>query len=953
MNEQPQTLNQALLAAMDRYATRPCLRIRRGRHYETITYREFQTLTFRLVRFFYSRGLTQGMRVALVATNSLEWLAAYVAGLLSGGVVVPLHITNVSDGIHFILKDSGARVAVLQDLKHIQHISASLTSEASEYLPDLRSILVINNREAPPGVMSIEALLAEPPLTAEEEATIRSHAISVKSEDLAAIYYVASRTGRPKGAVFDQTRALATMKHMADWFVLSDDDLAFTFRPWSEISSLWATLHYFLSGIVNALIANYDTWAENLQQTSPTVMLSMPNHFEQYHEEKMEWIAKQPEADQKVFQWALKKGKEYRAAGKNAPAELRQEYIRADLTFFSQLRGELGGRFRRVYSAIGAPAREVSSFFESIGLPLLNLYSLIEAGGFPAVSTPETHRLGACGLPASNFQIKIAEDGEVLVRGPAMMREYWQRPEDTAEAFDAEGWLRTGDNGAVDEEGYLHITSRKGHLIVLSSGRKIAPVIIENALTASPFITQAAIMGEGKPHLSAMLVPDLDALANHFKMTKAEAGETVDTTTHPKVKALLEDVIEEVNQRLDVSERITVYSLLDQPLTQDAGELTASMKISRHVVAERYAEQIESMYPLPPQLEAAEVSQVQVEPERMHTLLHKESILDAWLTDAGIGFLFQLAREKQIDAPSMVHICDAAATIAQLENEEKPLSTAFIVGDLAQITRFLPESQIRLRYADRIGRMRKNLVGLAKMVDGRVRGYVVDKHGYVRGVYRLPKEPPHQSISFLGPQFHRHATISAQCNAVVFFVPAGGRQVRVFADGQLIGRYSNGDWSPESMLHVDEVIANLAYEKNYDLDLVKRVLGCAFRMSEQNLGAIFVIGDADTILEHSDSSEITYFATIVRAKMKDLSDQELINFAEQDGATVIDGGGEFRGCMVLLRPDADTQAEIGPGKGARHSSAAKMSAEVGCLAITVSQDGPITIYESGRRILSV
>jgi DNA integrity scanning protein DisA with diadenylate cyclase activity len=242
---------------------------------------------------------------------------------------------------------------------------------------------------------------------------------------------------------------------------------------------------------------------------------------------------------------------------------------------------------------------------------------------------------------------------------------------------------------------------------------------------------------------------------------------------------------------------------------------------------------------------------------------------------------------------------------------------------------------------------------MAKMVDGLVLGYVVDKHGYVRGIHKLNVTLNEPDNYLLGPQFRHHAAISQNCDAVVFFVPIGGRQVRVFADGNLIGRYSNGDWSPENLLKVDEVIAQLAVQKNCSPHLIRRILRCAFQMSEENLGAIFILGHAEAILEHSDASEISHFAMIVSAPLEQLSDQELINFAKQDGATVIDMNGKFRGCMVLLRPDAETHAEIGPGKGARHSSAAKMSAETQALAITVSHDGPITIYDSGRRILSL
>jgi len=303
----------------------------------------------------------------------------------------------------------------------------------------------------------------------------------------------------------------------------------------------------------------------------------------------------------------------------------------------------------------------------------------------------------------------------------------------------------------------------------------------------------------------------------------------------------------------------------------------------------------------------------------------------------------------------MVHICDVAATIAQLESEEKPLSTAFIVGDPVKVARVLPPSQIQLLRHDHIRRMRNIVVTLAKMVDGIVLGYIVDKHGYLRGIHRLkiPQSAQTSSDFLLGPEFSRHAAISELCDAIVFFTPAGGRQVRVFANGNLVGRYSNGDWSPEDMSRAGELIAKLAHRRHYDIALLQRIVRIAFQMSEKNLGAIFVLGNADNVLDHSDAPEISHLTLILRTDVSRLSDQELINFAKQDGATIIDTEGKFRGCMILLRPRANTQAEIGTGKGARHSSAAKMSAEADCLTITVSQDGPITIYDAGRRVLSL
>lgn len=317
-------------------------------------------------------------------------------------------------------------------------------------------------------------------------------------------------------------------------------------------------------------------------------------------------------------------------------------------------------------------------------------------------------------------------------------------------------------------------------------------------------------------------------------------------------------------------------------------------------------------------------------------------------------FLFDLARTKQIDAPAMLEICELTAAIAQMQSEERPLSTAIIVGDPTNIARVLPESEIQLQHYDHIRTMHQVVINLAKIVDGLVLGYGVDKQGYIRRIHKLEVALGEPDSLLLGTQFSHHAAISRQCDAVVFFVPAGGRQARVFANGQLVGRYSQGHWSSENITRMDEAVAQLAEQKQYDLPLLRRVFRCAFQMSEQNLGAIFLLGDAEVIWELSDPPEINGFNTIINADIGRMSDRELINFAKQDGATVVDvHRGRFRGSMVLLRPRASTQAEIGIGKGARHSSAAKISAEAKCLAITVSQDGPITVYERGQRILSL
>jgi DNA integrity scanning protein DisA with diadenylate cyclase activity len=707
-----------------------------------------------------------------------------------------------------------------------------------------------------------------------------------------------------------------------------------------------------LSGVANALAESDQTSFEDLQQISPTVTLTNPYTFEYIYHNVMAELKRLPEPNQEIFQWALAIGQAYRTAGPTAPSELYEEYVRADMTFFSKVRGMLGGRLRRFYS-VGAPLLvEGAEFAEIVGLLPLNIYSLTQAGGFPATSRADASRPGACGRATPGFQIRITDDHEVLIRGQTVTRQYWRRSPEVEPALDPEGWLHTGDLGYLDQDGYLYLTGHRYAPLVLSTGRKIIPAAIEAALMASPFVAQAAVFGEGRLYVSALIVPDLEAIAAHLQQ-EADKKDAGVYNFRAEVALSIHNVVQAVNSQLDGWEQIEQYTILDRPFDGAKDEPGSSHKIRRDLIAERYAGQIEAMYPQSMQPMRRVITQLQLAPERLRALLEKENILDAWLADAGIEFLFQLARRKQIDGISMVHISDAAATIAQMRQEKQALSTAFIIGDPARIGHVLPAAEIQLRDANHIRRTRQLVVTLAPVVDGVLLGYVVDKYGYLRGIRKLNIGPAEVHNFLLGPHFRRHAAISQQCDAVVFFVPRGGRQVRVFADGQLVGRYANGNWAVENMPQIGEILTHLASQRGYDLALLQRLLHCAFQMSEENLGAIFIVGEADLILKQSDPPEITPFATILGEDLAHMSDQELINFARQDGATVIDKEGRFRSCMVLLRPRAETRADIGPGRGARHSSAAKMSAEAQCLAITISQDGPITLYECGQRILSL
>ena len=345
------------------------------------------------------------------------------------------------------------------------------------------------------------------------------------------------------------------------------------------------------------------------------------------------------------------------------------------------------------------------------------------------------------------------------------------------------------------------------------------------------------------------------------------------------------------------------------------------------------------------------MSNVMIDEQRLAELLEKEEFYNVWVEEEGFKFLIDLAKAKGIDPPSMMNVADLAADTSQSLHEGEPMSTAFIIGDIDKIAAVLPEGELRLAHIGHVREMAPVIRTLSELVNGLILAYTVDKTGMVRDIRKVDIDLPAEGYYLLGTHYRRYCAISAMSNSVVFFVPEKGRRVKVFSDGQIVGRYGDGDWKPESMPELDRVVEKLAAKRGYDRRIVERVLRCAFDMSEHNLGGVFMLGDADDILTHSEKPRLSSYAAILTANLQDLSDDELINFAKQDGATIVDSRGAFRGATVLLRPQMNTKAEVDPKAGARHTSAAKMSAECDCVAVVISHDGPISVYDAGQRVM--
>ena len=538
------------------------------------------------------------------------------------------------------LADCSPRMAVVQGSDLI-----SLLQEQGAKFPSLTTIYAVGEPET--GAATVHALnrIMATSIPPDVEAKLRARALDIKPDALGAVHYTTNPDGRLLGAMFDQGQEAQIVHNMREWCPLDEDDLAFTMpMPWSDQPNLNATLYYFAYGVANALSDGNETDFADLQHTSPTLTLTTPYVFEYIYAQVMAEMDLLPRSSQEVFQWALTVGRDYYAAGLNASAELRESFQRADMTFFSTIRGMMGGRLRRLYS-VGAPlSKQWIEFAEAIGLLPLNAYSVTKAGGFPAASRPNARRMGACGRITSGFYIRIADDGEILVRGETVMRGYWGHPDETSQVLDADGWLHTGDLGRFDADGYLYLTGHKHAPLILATGRKVIPTMVEDRLTNSPYISQAFVCGEGRRYISALLVPNFAGIQAYLQAQSSLPDDNPLTVDHPALIDLIEGEVRGVNAALDGWEQIERYALVARPFQDADGHLIDNVAQNRKLIQQQYHDQLDALYPAATPFEERTVTQVQLEPEHLRQLIEKEDLLDAWMNDAGIGFLLDLAR---------------------------------------------------------------------------------------------------------------------------------------------------------------------------------------------------------------------------------------------------------------------------------------------------------------------
>ena len=571
-----------------------------GGKVESISSREVFERIRDLSLGFGALGVGLGDRVAIVSESRPEWLFADLAILTCGGVTVPIYPTLSSAQAKYILQDSAAKIVIVSTKLQLEKIQ-----EVRHQLPALEAVVVIDPdaaASASPSVVTLGdvAQRGHARMTGEWGAgrEFRDATRRFTPDQLATIIYTSGTTGEPKGVMLTHGNLVSNLIAGADVLGVNQDDVALSFLPLSHAFERLVSYIYLLSGVTLVFAESFDTIGRDLALVRPTVLTGVPRVYEKLHARIMEKGQAVGGLKASLFRWAAGVAQASGHAqlhGASAGLLTSLQKPMANRLVFEKIRQGLGGRVRYLVSGSAPLPVYLAEFFHGVGLPIIEGYGLTETAPILTVNPPGAARAGTVGKPLPNVEIRIAEDGEIVARGPNIMMGYYNKPQATADVL-RDGWFHTGDIGTVDANGYLKITDRKKDLLVTSGGKKIAPQPIEGTLKQSPLVAEAVLLGDRRKYAAALIVPDFAVLERRLKDLGRPYGTREELVTRADVVALYQEIIDAMNRELSQFERIKRIALLPREFTIDSGELTPTLKVKRKVVEDRWRDAIESLY---------------------------------------------------------------------------------------------------------------------------------------------------------------------------------------------------------------------------------------------------------------------------------------------------------------------------------------------------------------------
>lgn len=589
-------------ATVANHGFRPATRVRQGGQWIIRTYVETGRRVAGLARAFVTPGLLtedglqRGDRISLFAGNCPEWIEADLAGMTIGVIPVPIYPTSTPDQIVHIVTDAGVRVIITAGPKELDRIL-----EARDQMPGLETVILINPADQVGDhdgltVLSLEQV-RQAGVSEEIQTVVEERMGQSCPDDVAALIYTSGTTGEPKGVMISHRAALAELQALDAFFDVTSADHSLSFLPLSHALEWGWSMAVIRHGCLNTFVPNPKTISAMLAEVRPTLFVSVPKLYEQVMSVAREKVSDSP-AKLKIFEWSIRIGREWWQAeqeGRRPSVSLRARHGVADRLVLKAIRDAIGGP-KTVLAAGGAPLRkEVEEFFAACGLLVCQGYGLTEASPLVSFNSPGGYKFGTAGRPLVGSQMTTTEDGEILYRGPNVMKGYWKAPEATAAAIE-DGWLHTGDIGHIDEDGFLVITDRLKDIIVTLNGKNISPQPIENSLMKDPLFEHAVLLGDNRPCLTLLVKPSLpqvEELAERLHITSMTGPEML------RSEELAEEIrrrVAEITEKLPHQEQIRDLRVLWDEFTTDNGLLTPTLKVRRREVEKRFTEIVEEMY---------------------------------------------------------------------------------------------------------------------------------------------------------------------------------------------------------------------------------------------------------------------------------------------------------------------------------------------------------------------
>ena len=584
------TLNDVFFAVVERQHAKVMLQ-RLGNEWVPVSSEMLRRRVLAVSRGLRKWEIGRGDRVAILSENRPEWTIADFASLLIGAVTVPIYATLTAEQTAYILRDSGARVIFVSSEAQLQKIIEIRGQTLLEQVVIMDAV--------PPGAdalamarMEAESALDRAAKQPEVEA-LETAGRAIGPDDLATIIYTSGTTGTPKGVMLTHGNMASNLNCSLAEFPVQPGDLSISFLPLSHVTARHVDFALLYRGVTLAHLAQVTQLPQTLLEVKPTFFVAVPRVYEKIHFQTELKAQGFPNAT--FYSWALSVGKEHRAEVLAGKTPTSQAWKLAERLVFSKVRAGLGGRIS-IFISGGAPlGRELAEWYAAIGIRIHEGYGLTETSPVIAVNTPHAHKIGTVGKPLPNVEVRIAEDGEVLVRGPSVFKQYWNKPRETQEVF-TDGWFKTGDIGNLDGDGFLSITDRKKDLIKTSGGKFIAPQPIENSLKHNPLVAEAVVLGEKRKFPAVLIAPNFSLLEEWARGREIQFSSRQELVARREVCALFEGVVEDLNQNLARFEKLKKVVLVADEFSAENGTLTASMKLRRRVVEERYRQQIEEMY---------------------------------------------------------------------------------------------------------------------------------------------------------------------------------------------------------------------------------------------------------------------------------------------------------------------------------------------------------------------